>query len=206
MKNIKKLQKMLMKQRTSSKNRDEVVLDAVAVQCRDVATEDLDRIDKLSLSTFVQRLSCAKNDARHIFLSSEACSRRAVVVAPKRDAVSVDDAVCHIGHPDIPEQFPVIVPLITINGPLSAPLFHSETNAAATVRDSTSILLGRLDIGGIPVFTLHGANSSPDTFNNTDIVGTPRSIGLSSLDFRAVQRDAARLLGLRLLSDWAVKA
>ena len=80
---------------------------------------------------------------------------------------------------------------------LKLPLFGSGATSA-TDRDGTSesteVLLSRDNVGGVPQFALH-AGAPAYSGNRAE----PVSLGLTARAFAGMQRDAARLLGLRLI-------
>lgn len=177
------------------------VVDAAATQPTRFSADDLPTGDLRSISVGLKRLISAKTTAgehrRHCFLVTEVCDRAGLLVAPKREHMAVSTVVSALeAVEEMPQQWSVFVPLLSINGTLADPLFTGSLSAEGTSTGNAMVTLGRFDVNGVAVFTLHGQSLDP--------VGKPASMGLSSSDFRRIQREAARLLGVRLLSEWAV--
>lgn len=135
---------------------------------------------------------------RRAFFVSEACEGRALLLAPKRRASRIEDATSALlsvtptsGIAPIETQlsFACGVSLLVADAPIESRTF-SLGGAVSTV--TKEIAVSRVDYAGVPLLTLHDA-----------VYGDPRSpatLGLSREDHERLQREAARLLGLRFQS------
>ena len=182
------------------------VVKAAAMQPSIFSSDGLQPASVRSTAVALRKLTKAKRDEggreRHCFLAADVCDRTALIVAPKRDSVSVSEAVHVLEAIDTTfDDLGQEMILLRLDGPFTLPLFgsKSDSHTRATTRGNTLITIVRADVDGVPIFALRGASDATQA-----LFSEPVDLGLSARDFGRIQRAAARLLGLRLSNEWAV--
>ena len=182
------------------------VVKAAAMQPSLFSHDGLQPANVRSTAVALRKLTKAKRveggRERHCFLATDVCDRTALIVAPKRDSVSVSETVHALEAIDTTlDDLGKEVILLRLDGPFTLPLFSSTSGShtTATTRGNTLITVIRADVDGVPIFALRGASGATQV-----LLSEPVDLGLSAKDFGRIQRAAARLLGLRLSNEWAV--
>ena len=154
--------------------------------------------------------SCLVKPARRALLSSGlyyvtgVCGDRALLVAPKKHECSRHAVVQIVCNATAGAKAPsssvklVAANVALLNGAtvLEPMLFDALSNARVTERSDT-VSVCRQDVNGVPLLML---TDSLDA----EWPSEPADAGLTYPEFGKVQREAAKLLGLRLLTEWAM--
>jgi len=155
--------------------------------------------------------SASKRHERHAFLVSETCEGSALLLAPKRRGATMAMAASSIATaaasaPSAPSapfvgpptsttsstRFDALVPLLTMERPTgSLKCLFAGDGTGGHVGEVGGVSISRHD-GPVTVFALHALDSAVRE-------GTPSSLGLTKAAYVRIQRDAARLLGARML-------
>ena len=204
-KSMKRLEKSLDKRRKQKSRSKGKPVEAAATHPVQFALDEFERTSTRDLVKALKQLISTKMEGRHAFLACESCARRAILVAPKRNNATADDVLRTLA----PKRAVIatnersnelrLVPLMTLSSELTTPLFRPDLTCG-TLTGASMVSVGRLDVAGSVLFTLHGYT----TTEGVAVPATPSALGLSSMHFRALQKDAAKLLGMQLLSEWTL--
>lgn len=132
------------------------------------------------------------------------CEDRALLLAPRQRDCSQERAITIArrafsknasqlnGHYPPGHHVPVLNGAVALE-----PVLFDALCDSVTIEGSVSVSVCRRDVAGVPLLML--SNSPDNTYPHE-----PADIGLTYSEFGTVQREAARLLGLHLLTEWAM--
>ena len=172
-------------------------VDVAATRPSDFATEYLPDVSSRDVNA-VRRALLATGQ----YYVTGVCDDRALLVAPKTRECSryaairtahgaqgtkFSNSAAYVGHN-----------VALLNGAMGLePLLFSSGSDVALAQDAVTVSVCRRDVNAVPLLML--TDAPDDAWPNE-----PADVGLTYFEFAKVQREAAKLLGLRLLTAWAV--
>jgi len=169
-------------------------VDVAAARPSDFSTEDLPDTRPRDVNSVRQALLISG-----FYYVTGVCEDRALLVAPK-ESTSSRYAAIQVARNALSKATSTHVGnnVLLLNGATRLePQLFSSVSDAYVLEGARTVSVCRNDVGGVPLLML---TDSP----NDDWPSEPADIGLTYSEFGKVQREASRLLGLRLLTEWTL--